>query len=65
MMNEPTLDKLEQLRLDGMARAWREQQKDEKIGALGFDDRFGLLVDAETIHADRRVGSRATCEILR
>lgn len=54
MMTEPTLDKLKQLRLDGMAHAWLEQHKDAKIGALGFDDRFGLLVDAETLHRENR-----------
>lgn len=54
MMNEPTLDKLNQLHLDGMANAWLEQHKDAKIGALGFDDRFGLLVDAETLHRENR-----------
>ncbi len=54
MMNEPTLDKLKQLRLDGMADAWLEQNKNAKIGALGFDERFGLLVDAETLHRENR-----------
>lgn len=54
MMNEPTLDKLKQMRLDGMANAWVEQHKDAKTGALGFDDRFGLLVDAEELHRENR-----------
>lgn len=54
MMNEPTLDKLKQLRLDGMAEAWLAQHKDAKHGALGFDERFGLLVDAETLHRENR-----------
>lgn len=54
MMNEPTLDKLKQLHLDGMANAWLEQHKDAKTGALGFDERFGLLVDAETLHRENR-----------
>jgi DNA replication protein DnaC len=54
MMNEPTLEKLRQMRIDGMADAWAEQHKDAKIGALGFDDRFGLLVDAESLHRENR-----------
>lgn len=54
MMNEPTLDKLKQMHLDGMAGAWLEQHKDAKIGALGFDERFGLLVDAEALHRENR-----------
>lgn len=54
MMNEPTLDKLKHMHLDGMADAWLEQHKDAKISALGFDERFGLLVDAETLHRENR-----------
>lgn len=54
MMNEPTLDKLKQMHLDGMADSWIEQHKDAKIGALGFDERFGLLVDAESLHRENR-----------
>lgn len=54
MMNEPTLDKLKELRLDGMADAWLEQRKNAKHGALGFDERFGLLVDAEALHRENR-----------
>lgn len=54
MMNEPTLDKLKQMHLEGMANAWLEQHKDAKIGALGFDDRFGLLVDSEMLHRENR-----------
>jgi DNA replication protein DnaC len=54
MMNEPTLDKLKQMRLDGMAGAWVEQHNDAKIGGLGFDERFGLLVDAEAMYRENR-----------
>lgn len=54
MMNEPTLEKLRQMHIDGMADAWTEQQKDAKIGALAFDERFGLLVDAESLHRENR-----------
>lgn len=54
MMTEPTLDKLKQLHLDGMAHAWLEQHKDARSSALGFDERFGLLVDAETLHRENR-----------
>jgi DNA replication protein DnaC len=54
MLNEPTLEKLTAMRLAGMARAWLEQQKDPDIAALGFDERFGLLVDAELTYRDDR-----------
>ncbi len=54
MLNEPTQEKLKTLRLDAMSAAWAEQQKDPKISALAFDDRFGLLVDAEWSFRDNK-----------
>jgi DNA replication protein DnaC len=47
MLNEPTKDKLRALKLDAMIRAWDEQQKNPEMQKLAFDERFGLLVDAE------------------
>jgi DNA replication protein DnaC len=47
MLNEPTMTKLQTLRLDAMANAWAEQQKSAEAAKLAFDERFGLLVDAE------------------
>ena len=47
MLNEPTMEKLKVLRLDAMARVWAEQQKSTDMAKLAFDERFGLLVDAE------------------
>jgi hypothetical protein len=35
-------------------RAWQQQQKDAKIGALSFDERFTLIVDAEHQARDNR-----------
>lgn len=54
MLNEPTMDKLMAMRLAVMASAWAEQHKDPKTGALDFDERFGLLVDAEYLARDNR-----------
>lgn len=54
MLNEPTMDKLHLLRLAAMATAWSDQQADPKIGALSFDERFGLLVDAEYLARTNR-----------
>jgi DNA replication protein DnaC len=42
------------MRLAAMASAWLTQQKDPKIGALSFDERFGLIVDAEWAARDNR-----------
>jgi DNA replication protein DnaC len=47
MLNEPTRDKLKALKLDAMAQAWDEQQRNPELQKLGFDERFGMLVDAE------------------
>lgn len=56
MLMEPTMDHLRQMRLGAMADAWLEQQKDPNIAQLAFDDRFGLLVDAERLaRTNRRV----------
>lgn len=54
MLNEPTLQKLLALRLGPMADAWTAQSRDAKTGALSFDERFALLVDAEYLARDNR-----------
>ena len=54
MLNEPTMEKLYELRLSAMAEAWMVQQKDAKIGALEFDERFAMIVDAEHLARDNR-----------
>ncbi len=62
MLTEPTLDKLATLKLAGMARAWHAQQKDPDLHALAFDERFGLLVDAEWIERQNKRLTRALHE---
>lgn len=47
MLNNQTIDHLYKMRLASMAVAWTEQVKDPKICKLSFDERFGLLVEAE------------------
>lgn len=47
MLTEPTLDKLKELSLYGMADTYVEQQRKPSEDGLSFEDRFGLLVDAE------------------
>jgi len=54
MLQEPTIEKLHELRLAVMAEAWQQQQKDAKVGALSFDERFTLIVDAEHQARDNR-----------
>jgi DNA replication protein DnaC len=47
VLNEPTVEKLKTLRLNAMAEAWAAQQAQPNLNSLSFDERFGLLVDAE------------------
>ena len=49
MLHNPTLEKLEAMRLHGMAQALREQSKDERSRELSFEERFALLVDRQVI----------------
>ena len=48
MRNEQTLEKLKAMRLSGMADLYEQQTSDESIQSLGFEERFELLVDAES-----------------
>jgi hypothetical protein len=54
MLTEPTLDRLRALRLGAMADAYRAQRQEPAIGALSFDERVGLLVEAEHLLRDNR-----------
>lgn len=54
MLNEPTLDKLRNLRFEAFAAAWVEQQKNPEIAKLAFDERLGLLVDAEHLARENK-----------
>ncbi len=54
MLTTPTLDRLRELNLTGMARAFAEQLERADYQALSFDDRLGLLVDREAQDRDNR-----------
>jgi hypothetical protein len=62
MLTAPTLDKLQQLKLAAMAHAWTEQQHTAALTSLAFDERFGLLVDAEWLARDNKRVTRALKE---
>lgn len=47
MMNQQTMERLKEMRLNGLAAAWLEQQSRTDYAGLGFDERLGLLVDSE------------------
>lgn len=59
MLTHPTLDKLHQLRLLGMAKAFEEQMHMSDVAQLSTEERLGLMVDRElTARADRRLQTR-------
>ncbi len=47
MLSHQTQEKLFSLRLQGMVQSLKEQSISTEIQSLSFDERFGLLVDAE------------------
>jgi len=52
MLKQPTIDKLYELRLFGMAKALEEQDGSPKYERLNFLDRLALLVDRESAERD-------------
>ncbi len=62
MLNEPTVEKLKALRLHAMAEAWAQQQAQPTLNSLSFDERLGLLVDAEWLARENARLSRAMKE---
>ena len=54
MLVNPIFDKLQTLRFFGMLAAFEEQNQMPDIDQLGFDERFGLLVDREMTERENR-----------
>ena len=54
MLKHPTEERLAALGLTGMAKALEEQRKQPDIAALGFEERFALLVDREATERDNK-----------
>jgi len=46
------MEKLQALKMTALAAAWAEQQKNPEVSKLSFDERLGLLVDAEWLHRE-------------
>jgi DNA replication protein DnaC len=57
-MMTTTLERLRTLRLGAMADAYLTQQQDAPTAALGFDERFSMLVDAEHLFRGNRALAR-------
>jgi len=54
MLNHPTLDKLNALRLIGMVKALKEQEQTDDINSLSFHERIGLMIDREMVERENR-----------
>ncbi|MDA9408911.1 IS21-like element helper ATPase IstB [Bradyrhizobium sp. CCBAU 45384] len=66
MLNHPTHERLIELGLSGMAKAFEEQRRSPDLEALPFEDRIGLLVDREAAERDtRRLTTRLKLAALR
>lgn len=54
MLNEQTMTKLHVMKLNGMADAYEEQQKQPSIAELTFNERFSLLVERQWLWRENR-----------
>ena len=54
MLIHPTIDKLNSMRLTGMAKAVRAQMENPEIHNLPFEDRLALIVDMEFMAREQR-----------
>ena len=62
MLREPTVEKLQALKLQAMAQAWTDQQQTAELTSLAFDERFALLVEAEWLARENKRLGRALRE---
>jgi hypothetical protein len=58
MLNQPTIEKLQAMKLHGMANAFQEQIESPEINQLSFEERFGLLVDRQWTWKEGRALTR-------
>ena len=58
MLNQPTIEKLHTMKLYGMADAFRAQIETADVSQLGFEERFGMLVDQQWLWKENRALAR-------
>lgn len=58
MLTEQTVERLRSLRLGAVAEAYLAQQREPATASLSFDERLGMLVDAEQLARDNRALTR-------
>jgi len=54
MLTQPTVDKLNAMRLNAMARSFTEQTANPEMAHLTFEERFGLIVDQQMTELENR-----------
>jgi DNA replication protein DnaC len=54
MLIQPTIEKLNAMKLSAMARAFQEQLTTPDMAALSFEERFGLIVDRQLTELENR-----------
>ena len=54
MLNQQTLEKLRELKLEGMAQAFREQLEQPVMQEMSFEERLGMLVLRESTERENR-----------
>lgn len=66
MLTQPTIDKLNTMKLFAMAQAFRKQLECPDMASLSFEERFGLLVDHQQLDIEnRRLKNRLQAARLR
>jgi DNA replication protein DnaC len=58
MLNQPTLEKLQKMKLHGMADAFRAQLETTDTSQLSFEERFAMLVDQQWLWKENRALAR-------
>ncbi len=58
MLNQPTLEKLQTMKLHGMADAFRAQMETTDTSQLSFEERFAMLVDQQWLWKENRALAR-------
>jgi DNA replication protein DnaC len=58
MLNQPTIEKLQTMKLLGMADAFRAQLESADMSQLSFEERFAMLVDQQWLWKENRALAR-------
>jgi DNA replication protein DnaC len=54
MLNQPTLEKMQAMKMSAMVEAFQQQLSSRSHGKLSFEERLGMLIDAEYAAREQR-----------